>query len=285
MTKQTTMLVLPLGLIICFLFAALAEDMGLAAIIGAFIAGLIIKKTPQAGMIDNYVSTIGHTLFIPLFFVWIGASFNFLSIMKSGESASLIMFIIIFLILGLFGNFIGGAIGAKVAGLNKKESLSIGIGMMPVMGMALIIASTEIERGVFGVSTGMLAQNIKTATLLLIIVSCIITPHLLKRNINSSYIQKNKLELVSKMRGIIKDRYTYRVSYKTDSFLNWKNKKLLVNIFLITLSLQIFLTARIFYHSDISIIFTAIFGSIIGSYLGYLTLRYILLQKSTIEYD
>jgi hypothetical protein len=87
------------------------------------------------------------------------------------------------------------------------------------------------------------------------------------------------------MRGVIEEKYTYRVSYKTESFLNWRNKKLLINIFLIALSLQLFLTARIFYHSDISLLLTAMFDGIIGSCLGYFTLKYILLQRSTINTD
>jgi len=285
MTRQTSLLVLPIGLIICFLFAALAEETGLAAMLGAFIAGLIIRKTPQAGMINSYVDTIGYTLFIPLFFVWIGASFDFFILAQAGASLYIIMFILIFLILGLLGNFLGGAVGAKLAGFNRKDSFSVGLGMVPIMGMALVFASTEIDKGIFGPATGALAQHVKTATFLLIIVSCFIAPHLLKRNITSSFIQKNKLELVSKMRGVIEDKYTYRVSYKTESFVNWRNKKLLVNIFLIALSLQLFLTARIFYHSDISILLTAIFGGFIGSCFGYLTLKYILLQKSIINPD
>ena len=107
-TRQTTMLVLSLSLIICFLFAAFAEDMGLAAIIGAFIAGLIIKKTPQSVMITGYIKTIGYTFFIPLFFVWIGASFNFLNLTSSNNFMPYIFFMAFFILLGLLGNFIGG---------------------------------------------------------------------------------------------------------------------------------------------------------------------------------
>jgi Kef-type K+ transport system membrane component KefB len=60
------MLILTMGLVICFIFASLAENMGITAIIGAFIAGLFIGRTPQANIIADYIKTIGYA-FLSLF--------------------------------------------------------------------------------------------------------------------------------------------------------------------------------------------------------------------------
>ena len=84
-TRKAPMLILTMGLVICFIFASLAENMGITAIIGAFIAGLFIGRTPQANIIADYIKTIGYAFFIPLFFVWIGASFNFLYLIQSPQ--------------------------------------------------------------------------------------------------------------------------------------------------------------------------------------------------------
>ena len=83
--RKAPIIILTMGLVICFIFASLAENMGITAIIGAFIAGLFIGRTPQANIIADYIKTIGYAFFIPLFFVWIGASFNFLYLMESNK--------------------------------------------------------------------------------------------------------------------------------------------------------------------------------------------------------
>jgi len=184
-TRKAPIIIITTGLVICFLFAAFAENMGLTAIIGAFIAGLFIRKTPQAGVLIDYIKTIGYAFFIPLFFVSVGASFDFLFIFRSSNIESLMFFIVIFVLLGIIGNFLGGAIGARLSGLHRQEAISVGIGMMPVMGVALIIVTTGIDRGIFGDPSGVIANQIRTSTLLLIIISALITPPLLKKSMAS----------------------------------------------------------------------------------------------------
>ena len=102
------------GLGICFLFAAFAENMGLTAIIGAFIAGIFIKKTPQAGIIADYIKTIGYAFFVPLFFVWVGASFNFLRLFQSNQMTSILLFCAAFIVFAMLGNFLGSSFGARI---------------------------------------------------------------------------------------------------------------------------------------------------------------------------
>ena len=281
-SKQTTMLVLPIGLISCFLFAAFAEDMGLAAIIGAFAAGLIIMKTPQGGMITSYIKTIAQTFFIPLFFVWIGASFNFFNFISKDQLLPQIFFISLFVTFGLLGNFTGASIGAKISGLKNKESLSVGAGMMPIMGMSLIIVSGEVDNGIFGYPSGLLAQQIKNATLLLIIISCLITPHLFKRSMRSTEIKKIKFGFKNKIRNYISEKITNKILYKSENNLFWKNECLLIKILVATIILQTFLKIIFgvnIYYTIISIIFSSV-----GSYFGYVTLRRILKKQFEFRY-
>jgi Kef-type K+ transport system membrane component KefB len=188
--RHSPVIVITTGLIICFLFAAFAENMGLTAVIGAFIAGLFIKKTPQAGLMAEYIKTIGYMFFVPLFFVWVGASINFLSIFQSSQFMSLIVFCTVFIILAMLGNFLGSSIGARLAGMKRREAMSVGIGMMPIMGVSLIIVSTGVDRGIFGDPVGVLANQVKTATLLLIFTSCFLSPLLLKWNMSSQILTK-----------------------------------------------------------------------------------------------
>ena len=63
--------------------------------------------------------------------------------------------------------------------------------MMPVMSVALIVVTTGIDRGIFGDPTGFMANKLRTATLFLILTSCLLAPTLLKRSMRSPLIQTN----------------------------------------------------------------------------------------------
>ena len=164
-------LIVTLSLTLCFFFAALAESMGLAAITGAFIAGLIIGTTPQSKRILEYSREIGQTFLIPLFFVWVGASFDFSAIKDVG------VLVLLFIPAAFAGKIIGCTTGAKITGFNYRESLQVGIGMIPRMEVALVVVATAISLGVF---TGNFAHQMLAATVLLVIVSAVVTPILLK---------------------------------------------------------------------------------------------------------
>jgi len=187
--RKAPMVILTSGLVICFLFAAFAENLGITAIIGAFIAGLFIRKTPQGAVIVEYVRNIGYAFFIPLFFVWVGASFDFIALLNTPDMMGMMLFIAAFVGIGIFGNFLGGSIGARLSGLKGRESISVGIGMMPVMGVALIIVTTGIDRGIFGPVHGVLANQVKMGALMLIVTSCLITPPLMRRSMTSPLLK------------------------------------------------------------------------------------------------
>ena len=180
--RHAPIIMISIALGICFFFATFAENMGLTAIIGAFIAGVFIRKTPQANVITDYIKTIGYAFFIPIFFVWVGANFNFVQLFHSNQIMSILLFCSVFVIFAMLGNCIGCSLGARVGGLKRRESISVGVGMMPVMGVALIIVTAGIERGIFGDPTGFLANQIHTATLFLILISCLISPFFFKRS-------------------------------------------------------------------------------------------------------
>ncbi|MEM0467293.1 MAG: cation:proton antiporter [Candidatus Thermoplasmatota archaeon] len=198
-SRRSPILILTVSLIVCFLFAAFAENMGIAGIIGAFFAGLILRRTPQVRMIIDQIEMIGHTFFTPLYFVWVGASFNLIYFFYYFEKDWMVwLFIGSIVFFGLISKFIGSYIGARFAGFNKTDSKLVGIGMMPRLGIVLILVTTEVDRGFFGSPSGPLAQQILLATLLLIIVSTFLTPVILKRNLIPHYIRHMKKNIQKK---------------------------------------------------------------------------------------
>jgi Kef-type K+ transport system membrane component KefB len=116
-------------------------------------------------------------LFIPLFFVWVGANVD----PTIFPTVHVIGFAVMIILVGIIGKIIGCGIGARLAGMTNKRALQAGIGMIPRLEMALIIAGAAISQGIL---TGQLSQQILATTVLLTLVTTLITPFLLKAAFN-----------------------------------------------------------------------------------------------------
>jgi len=162
---------LTIALALCFIFSALALSLGLAAITGSFFAGLLLSAAPQRRRISEFIREIGDIFFIPLFFVWVGASFDFSALEGVG------MLILLFIPFALAGKIIGCSLGAKITGFSNRDAISVGVGMMPRMEVALIVVTTEISMEIWNETV---AHQVLAATILLVIISSLITPFVLK---------------------------------------------------------------------------------------------------------
>ena len=164
---------LSISLSIFLLYSFFADKAGISAIIGAFVAGLLIGQTVRSRKIINDVKTMGYGFFIPLFFVWVGTIINIKSFLTIG------LFTCIIIVIAIFGKIIGCGLSAKISGLNLRESIQVGIGMIPRMEVALIIATYAIANNII---TGNAADQILATTLILTIITTIITPYLIKKS-------------------------------------------------------------------------------------------------------
>jgi Kef-type K+ transport system membrane component KefB len=168
---------LSIALAILLIYSFFADRAGISGIIGAFIAGILIGQNFRSKKITDDVKTIGYGFFIPIFFVWVGAS-----LWKGVDPnlflyISILIFTSVIIFISIIGKIIGCGIGSKLSGMSYKKSLQVGIGMVPRMELALIIATTAISSGII---TGQVAHTILLSTILLTIISTVITPFLLK---------------------------------------------------------------------------------------------------------
>jgi len=169
---------LSISLAILLLFAFFADRCGIAGIIGAFIAGLIVGHTIKSRKIIDEVKTIGYGFFIPLFFVWVGARLWTGSSMDSSSFAKIGLLALTIIAVSIVGKIVGCGIGARLAGMTNRDSVKVGVGMIPRMELALIIASSAISSGLL--SSTEIEHQILAMTLLLTIVTTLITPFLIK---------------------------------------------------------------------------------------------------------
>lgn len=159
-----------IGLCFCFATAYIAETyFGIADITGAYIAGVVMCSLNDAGYVERRVDITSYMMFSPIFFAGIGlkTSFNFAGGMK------FIWFCVAFVVLALAGKVIGCGLCSRACKFDKSDSLKIGVGMMTRGEVALITAQKGLE-------VGMMDASFFTPVILLIIVSSIVTPLVLK---------------------------------------------------------------------------------------------------------
>jgi Kef-type K+ transport system membrane component KefB len=159
--------VVSLAVGVVMLYAWFAESTGLAAITGAYFAGLFLGQTEYKLNIKDGVSALGKSFFVDVFFVGIGLEFNLFEIEAEPMTVG------IFIFLALFGKAMGSWLGSRLNGFDNVRSLRVGFGMMPRGEVALIVANMALAKG-------LIATDILSATILMVIFSAILTPILLK---------------------------------------------------------------------------------------------------------
>jgi Kef-type K+ transport system membrane component KefB len=151
------------------LYGWFAETAGnMAAITGAFLAGVWFSRTSLKEKINNGISTLAYSIFVPIFFVNIGLSAN----VREFTWTSLIQLGIL-TIIAIIGKILGAGWGANLGGLSRLESLQLGVGMISRGEVGLIAAA-------IGVSGGYLEQSSFSAIVGVVIITTILTPILLR---------------------------------------------------------------------------------------------------------
>lgn len=164
-------------LIVGLIFAVIAEKIGLSLITGTFMAGLVLGQTRLSKEAFESVSLIGHSFFIPIFFVTMGMQFNLNTFFTMG------FFALLFIIVAIFGKIIGCGAGALICGFNFQESLAVGIATVPRAEVALVLAN-------IGLKYNVITPDIASTVIAMIMVTTLITPNLLTFSID--YLNKNK---------------------------------------------------------------------------------------------
>lgn len=158
-----------IAITLCFIMAYIAEKyFGIADITGAYIAGIILCNVRDAEYIDRRVNINGYMFFAPMFFVGIGLETD----LKTVDS-SMIVFSIGFVLVAMISKVIGCGLVSKCFKYSWLDCLKIGAGMMTRGEVALIITNK-------GLGLGIIDSSYFTAVILLIIVSSIVTPIILK---------------------------------------------------------------------------------------------------------
>jgi Kef-type K+ transport system membrane component KefB len=158
-----------MGMALAFILAYIAEKyFSVADITGAYIAGVILSALDDSDYISRKMDINSYMLFGPVFFCSIGLQTDVRTL-----DTTIMTFSLCFVAVGLLSKIFGCGGISKIMGYNWGDSFKIGVGMMTRGEVALIVSQR-------GLAAGMMNQAYFTAVILLIIVSSIITPIILK---------------------------------------------------------------------------------------------------------
>lgn len=160
---------LTFALVVMLAYGIAAEALGgMAAITGAFVAGLMLARTPEKERIESGTHALAYGLFVPIFFVNIGLSID----LHQFQVESL-LFTLVLIIAAVAGKWFGSGLGASLGGLPLDESVKLGAGMISRGEVGLIVASV-------GMQNRLMTSNAFSAIIVMILFTTLITPPILR---------------------------------------------------------------------------------------------------------
>jgi Kef-type K+ transport system membrane component KefB len=157
------------SIVVMLVYGWTAEVVGsMAAITGAFVAGLILSRSPVRDRIETGISALAYGFFVPIFFISVGLSANAREL--TGNSMWLFLGMTV---VAIIGKVFGAGLGALLSGFTRTEALQMGVGMMSRGEVGLIVASV-------GITQGLIDQQAFAAVVGVVIVTTLLTPLFLR---------------------------------------------------------------------------------------------------------
>ncbi len=158
-----------LVLVAILLYSWAAEVLGgMAAITGAFLAGLAFARTPFRRRIEEAMSVMAYSWLVPVFFISIGLETNARALGWSG-----VPFALILVVLAVASKVLGCGLGARLGGCTLSESRAVGVGMVSRGEVGLIVATVGLQSGLIG-------DGVFAAAVIMVLTTTILTPMMLR---------------------------------------------------------------------------------------------------------
>lgn len=160
--------VLSVAVVIALIYAWAAEYVGaVAAITGAYVAGVLMAQTPFKKVIDAGIHPLTYSLFVPTFFISIGLQANGRAL---GAHA---LFTIALVLVAIVAKAIGCGLFARLFGFSNLESVRVGAGMISRGEVGLIVAG-------YGLTSGLIDRDVFSASVIMVLATTMVTPPLLR---------------------------------------------------------------------------------------------------------
>jgi len=155
-----------LAMSFAFLYAFIAEVIGISAIVGAFVAGTSLASCEHSEKFRKNTEVIGW-VFAPIFFLSLGILVNIRMPLEVWAFALVLTGV------AAISKLAGCGIPARLLGLNNRESLAVGFGMIPRMEIAMVIA-------LYALGKSIITQDIYSVIVLMGLLTALFMPPVLK---------------------------------------------------------------------------------------------------------
>lgn len=161
--------VVSLAVVVLLTFGLAAELIGgMAAITGAFVAGLMFGRTSESHQIESGMNALAYGFFVPIFFISIGLEINIRALDASAMWVTLLVIVV-----AILGKILGAGLGGYLGKFTLRESLQLGIGMVSRGEVGLIVAKV-------GLDSGLLSADLFSAIVGMVLVTTLVTPPMLR---------------------------------------------------------------------------------------------------------
>ena len=157
-------------MMIAFLYAVLAEMLGLSSIVGAFVAGISLEGVViRHGKDYKHGAEYLHIIFASIFFVSLGILVD-----THVLTLKVIWFLLALTGVAILTKVIGCFLPARAMGMSFKDSAIVGFGMSPRGEVAMIV-------GLIGLNQNLINQEIYAAIIFMSLITTIVTPIVLRQ--------------------------------------------------------------------------------------------------------
>ncbi|WP_125709820.1 monovalent cation:proton antiporter family protein [Lacticaseibacillus porcinae] len=167
--KATTQLDIRLAFFLIITLVTIAESVGAENILGAFLAGIVMKLLRPREETQDKLTSLGYGFFIPIFFIMTGVKINLRSLLSDPKALALIPILLI-------GFFFAKALLAVVLRLRFKPRNAVAGTFLVSTTITLVVPALTIGRNL-----GILTATQSGAFTLAAIITCIFSPILFNR--------------------------------------------------------------------------------------------------------
>lgn len=158
------------------LAAFAAEKLGIAAITGAYLCGLLFSQFTHREYLERNVKAISSGFLSPIFFASVGIEANI-----QGFNTEMLLIALAMFVVAVIGKVVGCGFAARLFKMSRSESIQVGTGMISRGEVAIITAN-------IGLQDHIISQEVFIPTIIVVILTTLVTPILLKL----SFSHRNK---------------------------------------------------------------------------------------------
>jgi CPA2 family monovalent cation:H+ antiporter-2 len=150
-----------------FLLAAASFSLGFHAIVGAFIAGVLVSEIlPRATLQEERLQSFGYSFFIPMFFIFVGAKVNLIPVLSNLNNLAILLSVVA---TGILAKVVSVSLASRLVGFKIRESLAFGF--FHTARLSLIIAAADIF-----LKLGLIDDSLFAILIVLAVVSAVSAP-------------------------------------------------------------------------------------------------------------